>query len=307
MLTKLRTRLAYHAQAFKNSLNTLRRKPLANILTIIVIGITLTLPAIFWVFADNLQQLSMDWQRGGHISLYLDTSISNTDEANLFRRVRNTAGVGEAKLTSSAEGLAELQHQEGMQDIMQYLPENPLPAVIDVTPALDMNNSVKLDSLYQVLKSYPHVDQAKFDMQWVTRLYTVLDVVAKLAHGLILLLASAVVLIIGNTLRLAIQSRHEEIVVLKLIGASDAFIVRPFLYLGICYAIGGALFAMVLVNGIILSLGLLVNQLAQAYQMHYDLVGLSLRQTLLLVSFAIALGWFGARLSVRSLCKAPWL
>ena len=306
MLAKMQTRMAYHVQALISSMKTLRAKPIANLMTMMVIGITLTLPAIFWLLADNMQQMSSNWQQSGHISLYLDASTSPAEESSLLARVRDTAGVGEVKFISSAEGLAELQQQEGMHDIMQYLPENPLPTVIDVLPALNVSNPSQLENLYQVLQAYPHVEQAKFDMQWINRLNTLVHFVSTLAHVLMSLLAFAVVMIIMNTLRLAIQNRQEEMVVLKLIGASNGYITRPFLYLGMCYAIGGAILAIVLVNSIILSFGFLVNQLAEAYEMHYRLQALSMGQILTVVLFAMVLGWLGARLSVRSLCRLPW-
>lgn len=300
MLGFLKARLAYHVQASKSSLCFLKSKPLATFMTVVVIAITLALPALFWVFTDNLHQLSGDWQRGGHISLYLDSSVA-ADESAVLERVRATPGVGEATLRSSADGLVELQQQDGMQDIMQYLPENPLPTVIDVTPALDVNTADKSGELYQLLKSYPHVEQARFDMQWVSRLYSLLDIATKIAHGTMIFLASAVVLIIGNTLRMAIHNRHEEIHVLTFIGAGNSYIIRPFLYLGIFYGLGGALMAMVLVHGITLSLASLINQVAETYEMHYAFVGLSLEQALLLLLSAMTLGWIGARLSVSSL------
>ncbi len=306
MLGQFRARLTYHAQACKSGLYSFCHKPLTTLMTVIVIAITLTLPALFWVFTDNLQQLTGDWQRGGHISLYLDSSISSADESALVEKVKTTQGVGKAALKSSAEGLFELQQQEGMQDIMQYLPDNPLPSVIDVVPALDVTTSQQVSELYQMLKSYPHVAQAKFDMQWVSRLYTLLDIASRIADGLMILLATAVVLVIGNTLRMAIQNRHEEIQVLKFIGAGHSYIIRPFLYLGIFYGVVGALLAMLLVHLINLSLSLLVNQLAETYQMHYALMGLSLRQAAWLLLSAIALGWLGARLSVSSLCRTKF-
>lgn len=299
MLTKLRELLAFHAQAALSSFNALCRKPLATIMTVTVIAITLALPALFWVFSDNMKQLTLDWQRSGHISLYLKPAIPSADERSLLARVNKTAGVGQATLKSSAEGLAELQQQEGMQDIMHYLPENPLPAVIDVIPALDIDTPEKVEQLYVQLKAYPQVEQAKLDMQWLSRLHAIMRFVTTLAHGLMVLLALAVMLIVGNTLRLAIHHRYEEIQVLKLIGATDSFIVRPFLYTGIWYGLGGAILAVLLVNIFILSLTIAANQLAALYQMHYSLVGLSLRQIVFMLTIAIMLGWLGARLSVK--------
>lgn len=303
MLSRLQKYLAYHAQASTECVKLLLQKPMATFMTVMVIAITLTLPTLFWVFTDNLQLLTHDWRRGGHVLLYLDSPLSSQDETALLVRVRSTLGVERVTLKSAAEGLLELQHQEGMQDIMHYLPENPLPAVMDVIPTPEMNTAEKVGELQQVLKAYPHVEQAKFDMQWVNRLYTVMDVSTQMARGLMILLASAVILIIGNTLRMAMHHRHEEIQVLTLIGAGRAYIIRPFLYLGLFYGLAGAAIAILLVNVILVSLTVLVNQLADAYDMHYALMGLSSRQVALLLLSATALGWFAARWSVRSLCR----
>lgn len=299
MLKKGRSWLAYHMQAAVVSLRSLGRKPWATLMTVLVIAITLTLPALFWLFVDHAAQITTNWQRGGHISLYLKPTLSSVEQAALLVRVRGTAGVGAATLRSPEEGLVELQQQEGMQDVMRYLPENPLPAVIDVMPAFHVDAPGKLQQLYLLLKSYPQVEQAKLDMQWVSRLNAALDFVNKLAHGLMLLLALAVILIIGNTLRLAIHHRYEEIQVLKLVGAADAYIVRPFLYAGIWYGLAGALLAVLLVNLFMLSLTLAANQLAVAYQMHYPLIRFSLNHVLLLTLSAMVLGWLGAYLSVK--------
>ena len=299
MLKTTQALLTYHLQAAVQSLNLLCRKPLANLMTVIVIGIALALPALFWVFNDNLNKLTGGWQRGGHISLYLKSPLTEAEQTAVLEKVQNTEGVGQASLKSAADGLAELTQQEGMHDIMRYLPENPLPAVIDVIPALTIDSPAKLDLLDRQLEALPQVAQAKLDMEWINRLQAISGFVAEIGNALMALLALAVVLIIGNTLRLAIQNRQEEIQILKLIGAADPFILRPFLYSGIWYGLAGAILAVLLVNIFILSLGVAVNQLAFAYQMHYPLTGLSMRQILLLVLFAIILGWLGARLSVK--------
>jgi cell division transport system permease protein len=217
----------------------------------------------------------------------------------MLQKVRSTSGVGQAQLKSSEDGLAELTQQEGMHDIMRYLPENPLPAVIDVIPALAIDSPAKLDLLSRDLQTLPSVEQAKVDMEWINRLHAILGFASKAAHALMALLALAVLLIIGNTLRLAIQNRQEEIQVLKLIGATDPFILRPFLYAGVWYGMAGAVLAVLLVNIFILSLGVAVNQLAVVYQMHYPLTGMSVSQILLLVLFSTILGWLGARFSVK--------
>ncbi|ARG96615.1 permease-like cell division protein FtsX [Legionella micdadei] len=299
MLKSMRALLSYHLQAASSSLNLLCRQPLATTLTVVVIAIALTLPTLFWVFTDNLAQLTGSWQRGGHISLYLKSPISAEEETALLERVQATEGVGHASLKSAADGLAELQQQEGMHDIMRYLPENPLPAVIEVVPSLAINSPAQMEQLFLRLKVFPQVEQAKLDMQWINRLHAILSFISKTAHALIALLASAVVLIVGNTLRLAIHNRHEEIQVLKLIGATDPYIARPFLYSGIWYSLAGAILAVLFVNIFMLSLAVAVKQLASAYQMHYPITSLSVKQAYLLVLISTLLGWLGARLSVK--------
>lgn len=299
MLGNLEGWLAYHRHAAWMSLQGLYRQPLATSMIVLVIAVSLVLPAIFWMLADNMSRLSDNWKQSGHITIYIKTPLSAADEEAMLMHVRETAGVGQVTLRSAAEGLLELQQQEGMQDVVQYLPDNPLPAVMDVVPSLDMNTPEKMEQLYLQLKSYPSVEDVKLDMQWVNRLHAILHFVNQLAQGLMILLASAVILIIGNTLRFAIQKRNDEIKVLKLIGAQDAYILRPFLYTGVWYGLAGALFAILMINILMIILTLVVNQLASAYQMHFALAGLTLRQMALIVLSAVALGWVGASLSVR--------
>lgn len=299
MLKKLRPFFAYHVQAATQSLNYLCSKPVATLMTSVVIAIALALPALFWVCTDNVNKLTSDWKRGGPISIYLKPNLTETEQQQLLQRVRDTEGVGQVSLKSPAEGLAELTKQEGMQDIMRYLPENPLPAVVTAQPTVSVDSPLKLDQLAQQLQTLAGVEQTKVDMEWISRLDALMRFASHFADGLLVLLALAVVLIIGTTLRLALHSRQEEIQVLKLIGAKDPFILRPFLYSGIWYGLIGAVFAAFLVNIFILSLAKAVNHLASVYQMHYSIGLLSMRQILLLIIFAIILGWFGAFLSVK--------
>jgi len=296
---KLRTLLSYHVQAAMNSLISLCRQPLATGITVVVIAITLTLPALLWIFTDNMAELTSNWKRGGHISLYLNLNISPGEYSVLLARVKKTEGVGGAILKTPAEGILELQRQEGMQDLMLNLPDNPLPAVIDVIPAPNITTPVQLKNLYDRLKSLRGIEDARLDMQWMSRLYALLDVVERLTHGFMLLLALAVVFIICNTLRLVIHKRHEEVKVLKLIGASDAYIVRPFLYSGLWYGFASAILAVFFVSIFMLSLRFVLNQLVEVYQMHFKIIGLTFVQCLLLIMIATFLGWLGARISVK--------
>jgi len=299
MLATLKVWLFHHLKAALSSFVVLCRQPFATFMTVSVIAVSLVLPALFWILSDNMEQLTHDWQHGSHVSLYLESRLSSSDEFTLLLQVRETVGVGHATLIPAADGLLELQKQEGMQDIMRYLPDNPVPSFIDVRLAPEVDTPEKLETLYSELQSYQGVEQAKIDMQWANRLHAMLHFIAELAHGLMALLAVVVVLIIGNTMRLSVHNRHEEIKVLKLVGARDSFILRPFLYAGVWYGLASALFAVLLVNILMISLSALVNQLATVYQMHYSLAGLSLRQMGLVILAAMLLGWLGATLSVK--------
>ncbi len=298
-MKRLKSFLVHHTQAARSSLSAVSGHPFATAMTVLVIAITLALPALFWVMSDNMRQLVQHGPRLGHMSLYLKISLSATQANETLMRVRETPGVAEARLITPEEGLAELEQQEGMHDIRRYLPDNPLPAVIEVVPALGIHTPAQLEQLYLQLKAYKEVDQAKLDMAWVNRFQAISEFVHWLAQALMGLLALAVLLIIGNTLRLAIHNRHEEIQVYKLMGARDAFIVRPFLYLGIYYGLAGAFVAVLLVDVFLWSTAMAVNQLARVYEMQYALVGLTFRQTTLLLLAAVILGWLGASLSVK--------
>jgi len=289
----------FHWAAAKLSWASLWRRPWSTFMTVAVIAITLLLPALFWVFSDNLQQLTRQWQQGGHISLFLVSTATPQEQQALLGRIRHLEGVGDAQLKSPAEGLVELQEQEGMQNVMQYLPENPLPALITVIPSPAMNTPEQLEKLFLQLNQEHLIEQAKLDLQWIQRLYAVMNFAKYLAHALLGLLDIAVVFIIGNTLKAVIHHRQDEIQVLKLIGATDAYILRPFLYTGMWYGLLGALLSIVLLNGLFLYLTGAVNQLAAIYQMHYPLRVLTLQQTGLLMLVAVMLGWLSASLAVR--------
>lgn len=299
MLSHAKKIAATHLYSAINSFNVLCRRPLATLITVVVIAITLTLPTLFWVLTNNLRELTVGWQQSGTISLYLKPALTLMQQKQLLVNVRKLNGVGEALLKTPVEGLHELEQQEGMNDIMRYLPENPLPPVIEVIPGLTVNTPEDMQQLFNRLQALPQVEQTKLDMEWVRRAHAILGVAGEIADALMILLASAVVLIVGNTLRLAIHNRSEEIRVLKLIGASDSFIVRPFLYSGIWYGLIGAIFAVLFVNIFMFSIAVSLQDLVAAYHMRYPLKGLSVSQAYLIVLIAIGLSWLGARLAVQ--------
>ncbi len=265
--------------------------------TVLVIAIVLTLPVLFGVFSKNMEVLSQGWKRNQPVSLYLKTSLSPLEEAEAFKKVGAMEGVAEAKFKDKKEGLSELLKQEGMQDMLHSIVENPLPSVIDVLPAASFNTPQKMSELLLRLKSLPQVELAELNMEWVNRLYAILGFGNKIAHILSLFLIGMVILIVGNTLRFAIYNRHEEIQILKLIGASEAFIRRPFLYLGVWYGVFAAIFAVLFVNIFMVVFSWVFQDLLLQYYENTWL-GLTVLQAYGIVFAAAFLGWLGARFTL---------
>lgn len=291
--------LERHLQAAVYSLRVICAQPLAMCATVTVIAVALTLPTLFWILNDNLQTVTHEWQQKAQLSIYVTPSMEEAQMAQTLQVVQAVRGVAKATLKTPQAGLKELEAQEGMQNIMRYLPNNPLPAVIEIVPAMDETSPLKMKQLVERLKDLPGVEQVKFDMDWVKRLHAVLGLVRVLVQGMLILLASGVVLIIGNTLRLALNHRHEEIQVLKLVGATNDYIMRPFLYSGIWYGLLGAAVAICLVNLLLLSLSTALEKLVMAYDMHYPFIGLGLKQAYVLILFSAALGWVAAQGFIR--------
>ena len=302
MLNRVRALLICHRNALLASYRGLLRTPAATMMTVLMIAIALMLPLLLGVFIDKLKSLTVDWQEGEHISLYLKIPLPESATTAVVSKVQQMQGVASAVYISPQEGLVSLQQQEGMQDVMQYLPNNPLPGVIDVTPHTGLSPEV-LDQLYRTLKAYPEVAQAKVDMAWVKRLHALLTLFNQIACALMVLLGSALVFIVGNTLRVAIQKSCEEIKVLKLIGATDAFIARPFLYTGVLFGLGGAFCALALLQLFVYSISSAMEHVLYLYQMNSLSLGLSFAKVSNLMLMAVFLGWIGARFSIKKQLK----
>lgn len=300
MLNAFREKWVRHVQSAVYSFQVLCQKPLSTFITVVAIAVALTLPALFWVLSDNFRKITNEWQHRAHISIYLALHQDLASQKQVLTAVQAVEGVERATLKTPDEGLRDLEKQEGMQDLMHYLPDNPLPAAIDVVPFSTFDTPLKLEQLCNQLQHVPGVAQVKLDLEWVKRLQLILSIVRIFASLLMGLLAAAVVLIIGNTLRLAMHHRQEEILVLKLIGATDAYILRPFIYSGIWYGLFGAIMAIFLVNAFLFSLSFAAERLATIYEIHYAFIGLTLKQAYLMVIFSSFLGIISSQCFVRS-------
>ncbi len=297
-LGALRVYVLRHLQVFFYSLGQLSRQPFATLMTVAVIGIALALPTGLHVILKNARQLSGGWDGAAQISLFLKRSTSDKQARQLAERIRKLPDIKAVSYISRDEALAEFRRLSGFGDALQALKDNPLPAVLVVRPALQNSDPAAAGSLLDRLRRYPSVDMAQLDMQWVKRLFVIMDIVRRGVLVLAALLALAVLLVVGNTIRLAIQNRRDEIVVMKLIGATDAFIRRPFLYTGFWYGLLGGVIAWLLVSLSLSVLGGPVEQLAGLYQHRFRMSGLDFSATLLLLLTSILLGLVGSWLAV---------
>lgn len=296
--SRLVSYLLHHLQMLIASLGYLSRQPFSSLMTTAVIAIALALPAGLYIALDNASRLSADWDGTTLISLFLKDNVSLEKAEKLASKLRKSKEIEKVRIIDRDLGLKQFQKLSGFGDAIKFLDENPLPHVITVQPVTGQQGPDKVVLLVTKLQNENLVELAQLDMQWVKRLYTLLDVARRGVWIIGSLLALAVLIIIGNTIRLDIQNRRESIEVSKLIGASDAFIRRPFLYTGVWYGISGGLLAWLLIS---VSLGIMqepVQKLASLYHSSYELIGLSGGDMAQLIGISCLLGLGGSWLAV---------
>ncbi|MGA9032738.1 MAG: permease-like cell division protein FtsX [Sulfuricaulis sp.] len=287
-----------HAQVFFYSLGQLTRTPVATFLTVAVIGITLALPAGLYVAIENVQRLASGWEDNGQISLFLKQDVPGAAIEKLADKIRRMPAVSWVDYVSREAALTEFKRLSGFGEALNALDRNPLPAVLVVHPAAKYAHPDKLQELLKDLRRFNEVDIAQIDLDWVRRLHAMLELARQSVLILAAGLAIAVLLIIGNTIRLAVLNRRDEIEITKLIGGTNAFIRRPFLYTGTLQGLLGALLAWLLVGLGLLLLTDPINNLAGLYGSQFEAENLGILATLALIGAGGLLGWLGSRLAV---------
>ena len=286
-----------HWRTARESLARLLRTPGATAMTVAVIGIALLLPTGLLVAMDNLRALSSSLGDVSQISLYLEDDVSESDAEALSAQLQDRDDIELARYVSPEEGAAEFVLYSGLGDILSALEENPLPGVIVLTPT--MLDSSAASALQTALAAQPGVESVQIDLEWVERLQRILTLAGRAATGLLLILSLAVLFITGNTIRLAIEGRRAEIVVVKLVGGTDSDVALPFLYCGALYGLAGAVSAWGLLMLMLLTLQGPANELLRLYGSELVITGPGAASTLLLVAGGTLLGWVGAFISVK--------
>lgn len=300
----LKSWIEQHARAFIFSLGQVYMKPVGSILTMAVIGVSLSMPAGLYLLLNNASRVTDNWGGNMQITLYLNYDLTPDEIGSLLDRLRQNKDIDKMKLIKPDQALEEFKQNSGFSEALSDLDKNPLPAVVLLHPNSDVIASGRGERLLNDLQKIKDVQTAQFDRQWANRLSAFIAIFQRVIIILSTLLAFAVLLIIGNTIRLAIYNRRAEIEINKLFGATDAFIQRPFLYSGLIHGIGGSFMAWIL---LLLSIKLLeqpVLKLAGLYASNYRLISLGPGAVMILLAVGGLLGLVGSWLAVQRNFKA---
>jgi cell division transport system permease protein len=289
--------LTRHAQTMVGSLGRLSQQKLSTLLTMLVIGIALALPTCLHLFVTNAQRATGDWNRAVDISVFLKRPTSLDEARRIVERVRQRRDVAEVEFISADEALKDFRRSSGFGEAIDALKDNPLPHALIVRPTTEYATPEALDSLSSSLREIPSVDVVQLDTAWVERLNAILSAIARAIVIATAVLALGVLVIVGNTIRLDIQNRRAEIEITKLVGGSDGFVRRPFLYSGVWYGLGGAFLAWVIVAIVVSSLREPIGRIAALYGSQFNLLALDLRSSLALLGAGVSLGWLGSFLA----------
>ncbi len=290
----MRQWLERHVQTMIGSLGRLWQQPFAALLTILVIGIALALPACLHTLVQNVRAASGGWGHALDISVYMKQSTGLEETRQLAAKLEQRRDIEEVRLIEADDALAEFRESSGFGAALDALESNPLPHALVVRPDAAFHSPEQIASLTQTLRGMHGVDIVQLDTEWVTRFHAMLDVVRRIVLLAAGLFALGILVIVGNTIRLDIENRRDEIEVTKLVGGSNAFVRRPFLYNGVWYGLGGGLIAWLVVAVAVNLLAEPVARIAGLYGSRFALAGLSAAGAATLIGGGIALGWLGS-------------
>lgn len=291
--------LSHHRRVARDSAQRLWQAPIASMMTWTVMGVALALPVALMLLLASLEGVSAGWESSARVTAYLNDSISIEEAQALKVTVSDDSRVAEVELIDRDTALAEFRDSSGLEDALDYLNENPLPHTLLVTPSESSRTADGVEMLLTVIEGLDGVERVQVDLGWLQRLNAMTDLLGRAVWVLALLLAAAVVLVIGNTVRLAIENRRDEILVAKLVGGTDAFVRRPFLYTGAWFGLGGGIVAWLLLQISLWWLSGPVERLAGLYRSEFSLNGLTFDGALALIIAAMLLGWLGAWVAVK--------
>ena len=288
---------ARHAQTLVGSLGRIASQPFASLMTMGVVAVALALPLFLNLFLTNVRTATEYWNDAFDLSVYMDKKAGAGRAAALAKQLRLRGDVAAVRVITADQALAEFRSESGFGTALDALSDNPLPDTLVVTPTLGASTPQGTEALKTAIGAMSLVQTVQIDTEWIKRLHAMLDILRRVVALTAALLGAGVILIVGNTIRLDILNRRTEIEVMKLVGASDGFARRPFLYSGAWYGLGGGVIALVLVGVAAALLSKPVDALARLYGSQFHLQGVGFATSLEVLVFAVTLAWFGSWLA----------
>jgi cell division transport system permease protein len=288
--------LEHNLHSLGLAVRTFRAQPFASLFSILVIGIALALPTGLFLALNNIERLAGGLEARPELNLFLKPTLDEARGRQLASQLANHADIAKARFITKQDGLRKLR-ESGLADLTAGLETNPLPDAIVITVA--EADPARMERLADELKKRPEVDRLIIDSDWARRLSALIDFGQELVWLLAILLGVALAAITGNTIRLQIYAAREEIEVSRLIGATDRFIRRPFLYFGALQGLFGGLAGWLIVSGGLFALQSAVSRLAGAWGNQIALAGLGPIESLVLIGSATLLGLLGAFFAVN--------
>lgn len=286
--------LLNHAHGLFSSLGRLSRTPFTSVMTILVLAVAISLAGCFYIIVANIQQLTGNLQASNQMSLFLKEHVTESAAQKLAEQLKQNANIESIKFIKKTQAMNEFKANSGFGEALNALESNPLPHVIQVLPKHVLDNREALDQLMAEFKQIPQVELVQVDMQWVERLQAIMLIASRGVMVVSVLLGFAVTFITGNTIRLELQNRQDEVYISKLVGATHAFIQRPFLYAGFWLGFIAGFSAWLIVTVMLLILETPVEKLSALYSGSFELLFLSFGEFILLLMMTSVLAVLGS-------------
>ncbi|MDO4430456.1 MAG: permease-like cell division protein FtsX [Lonepinella koalarum] len=278
-------------------------KKYGTLLTILVIAVSLTIPTVSFLLWKNVNSAANQFSPESELTVYLHKNLSEEDSNNIVEKIRQQEGVASLNYISRQESLKQFQSWSGFSEELDILDDNPLPAVVMIKPSNDFQPSEKRQLLYEQLKKLKGVEEVRMDNDWLEKLTALTWLIAHVAIFCTILMTLAVCLVITNSIRSDVYSSQAKIQVMKLLGATEQFILRPFLYTGVIYAVLGAFFACIFSALIIGYFTSAVQYVTDIFAVNFNLSGLGLSEILFLVIICALIGYSSAWISASKYIK----
>lgn len=287
----------HHLRSAKTSFTRQLQKPLQHMLTALVIGIALALPALLLIAVENVRELGQRWDGAPQVSVFMPLGASEQAQLALREQLSTQANVAEVQLIPPAQALAEMEKSMNIEGTETLLGGNPLPAVVAVKFSQDADEAA-IEKSVALWQGWDSVEKVDADFAWIKKLFQMIEVAERIVLLLVVLLGAGALLSVGSMIKLAIENRRDEIVIASLVGATESYVRRPFLYSGFWYGLSGGIVALILLLIGYYSVIQPVTELLALYQAEFVLQGVSVSTALGVIATGVGLGVVGAWLAV---------